>query len=218
VTDHRGFGSFVSARRADYQAQLGMFVAMESHEGGNGAHASGVVHTCDCKHCSILGSCGDTLLGTVCRGELDAFHQRVREDIVAREMKDTEKYFTKEVMSISKHDPTWIEYWSKVHQYASLSTLDAPIPLEEVAIHWFSMGKSSTLFNSDMNRLQWSKDAEENSMWIINHCLWAMGENNVKWRASAEAKKYFRERSSSCYSSSHSSSSRSSSSRSSSSP
>ena len=74
MTDHRGFGSFVSARRADYQAQLGMFVAMESHEGGNGAHASGVVHTCDCKHCSILGSCNDTLLGTMCRGELDAFH------------------------------------------------------------------------------------------------------------------------------------------------
>lgn len=211
MTNHRGFGSFVSARRAGCQAQLGMFVAMERREGGNGAHASEVVHTCDCKHCSVLGSCSDTLLGTVCRGELDAFHQRVREDIVARETKDMEKYFTKQIMYMSKHDPTWIEYWSKVHQYASSSTLDAPISLEEFAIHWFSMGKSSTLFNSDLNRLQWSKDAEENSMWIINHCLWAMGENNVTWRASAEAKKYFREHSSSCSSSSFSSSGSSSS-------
>ena len=174
---------------------------MESREGGNGARASGVVHTCDCKHCSILGSCNDTLLGTACSGELHAFQKRVHEDIVAREMKNAEEYFTKEVMSISKHNPTWVEYWSKVHQYASSSSADVQRSLEEVAIHWFSMGKSSTLFNSDMNRLQWSKDAEENSMWIINHCLWAMGENNVKWRASAEAKKYF-DCSSSCCSSS----------------
>ena len=57
-----------------FQAQEVMFMAIESCEGGNGARASGVVHTCNCKHCSILGSCNDTLLGTMCRGELDAFH------------------------------------------------------------------------------------------------------------------------------------------------
>ena len=92
-----------------FQALEVMFMATESCEGGNGARASGVVHTCNCKHCSILGSCNDTLLGTMCRGELDAFHQRVdHEDIVARERQRAEEYFTEEIMSISKSTRPWI--------------------------------------------------------------------------------------------------------------
>ena len=92
-----------------FQSQEVMFMATESCEGGNGARASGVVHTCNCKHCSILGSCNDTLLGTMCRGELDAFHQRVdHEDIVARERQRAEEYFTEEIMSISNTTRPWI--------------------------------------------------------------------------------------------------------------
>jgi|SaaInlV_125m_DNA_1040241.scaffolds.fasta_scaffold02951_5 hypothetical protein len=179
------------------RAQLGMFMHIESCGGENGAQETGEVLTCVCKHCTTLACCDDTLLGTGCCDALDVFHKQVHEDSLATARNQAGEYYKELIMSTSKHNPTWHEYWSRVHQYESSLSVDAPRSLEEVANFWFSMGKSSTLFNSDLYRLQQGENtiAEENSMWMINHCLWAMGEKKVTWRASAEVKKYFRGRS-----------------------